>query len=192
MARGVAAGETLVDSQRMVAGMAQIEQSGQAGRNGQGGRRIGLVAAAQRRRAGVRQAREQFASSPTFRRARDYCERAYGEWYILSASHVLLPPQQVIGPDELRLSAFTADERLTWAAQVAERLRQRRDRSAEPLTFVLFASHSYAKLLMRAAPELSIELPLRGLAPRDRLRWYDERLRVGSRLLGGGPDGLAW
>jgi len=168
--------------------MGQCEQNGQTR---PGGLRIGLVAAAQRRRVGVRQAREQFASSPTFRRARDYCEREYGEWYILSASHLLLPPQQVIGPDDQRLSAFTVDERLAWAAQVAERLRQRRDRTAEPLTFILFASHNYAKLLMRAASELSIELPLQGLAPRDRLRWYDERLRVRSRLLGGGPDGLA-
>ncbi len=166
----------------------QLEQSEQPGHIG---RRIGLVAAAQRRRTGVRQAREQFASSPTFRRARDYCERAYGEWYILSASHLLLAPQQVIGPDELRLSALTADERLEWAARVAARLRARRDRSAEALTFVLFASHRYATLLARAAPELSIELPLRGLAPRERLRWYDERLRVRSRLLGGPANGQA-
>ena len=171
--------------------MAQYGPNGPNGPSGQAGRRIGLVAAAQRRRVGVRQAREQFASSPTFRRARDYCERAYGEWYILSANHLLLPPQQVIGPDERRLSAFTADERLAWAAQVAARLRERRDRSAEPLTIMLFASQRYADLLARVAPELPIELPLSGLAPRDRLRWYDERLRVRSRLLGGAPGGLA-
>ena len=62
-------------------------------------KRIGLVAAAKVRRGGVCQAREQFERSPVFRRARDYCERTYDEWYILSAEHALLPPQQVIGPD---------------------------------------------------------------------------------------------
>ena len=109
--------------------MAQIGR-GASGESGGSGRRIGLVATAQRRRGGVRQAREQYAPSPTFRRARDYCERAYGEWYILSASHLVLPPQQVIGPDDGQLRAFTPEERLAWAAQVAERLRERRDRSA--------------------------------------------------------------
>jgi len=153
------------------------------------GRRIGLVVAAQRRRGGVRQAREQFEASPTFRRARDYCERTYGEWYILSVSHILLAPQQVIGADDQHWRALTADERLRWAAAVAERLRERRDRSADPLTFMLFASQRYADLLTRAAPELAIELPLGGLALRDRRHWYDERLRVRSRLLGGDIDG---
>jgi len=56
---------------------------------------------------------------------------------------------------------------------------------------MLFASQRYADLLARVAPELPIELPLGGLPLRDRLRWYDERLRVRSRLLGGAPDGSA-
>ncbi|HLY30682.1 MAG TPA: hypothetical protein VKQ36_06615 [Ktedonobacterales bacterium] len=145
---------------------------------------IGLVAASQRQRGDVRQAREQFDASPLFRRARDYCERTYGEWYILSARHYLLTPQQVIGPDEQRLHTLPAEERLRWATQVAQQLYTLARQRAEPLTLVLFASQRYADLLGRVAPDLAIEQPLSGLSLRARLHWFDERLSVRSRWLG--------
>jgi len=59
-------------------------------------RRIGLVAAPKRHRGGVCRAGEQYAVSPVFRRARAFCERTYGEWYILSTRHHLLPAHRVI------------------------------------------------------------------------------------------------
>jgi len=146
-------------------------------------KRIGLVAAAKQRRGGVCQAREQFELSPVFRRARDYCERAYDEWYILSAGHALLTPQQVIGPDGAHLHTLLAEERWRWAQQTAARLTERQRQSSEPLVFVLYASQRYAELLLRAAPDLPLEQPLSGMALRERVRWFDERLQVRSRLL---------
>ncbi len=147
-------------------------------------RRIGLVAAPGRQRGGVRQAHEQFDVSPLFRRARDYCERAFDEWYILSASSYLLAPRQVIGADERPLHKLSTEERLEWAREVAARLHTLAQQRAESLTLVLFASQRYADLLARVAPTLTIEQPLGGLTLRERLRWFDERLTVRSRLLG--------
>ncbi len=150
-------------------------------------RQIGLVAAAKARRGGFLRARDQFDVSPVFRRARDYCERAGIEWYILSGSQYLLAPQQVIGPADTVVHALSAEERAAWAAEVALRLQRLRERSAEPLVFTLLASQRYADLLMRAAPDLPLDLPLSGLDLASRLRWFDEQLRVRSRLLGS-PD----
>ena len=147
-------------------------------------RRIGLVAAAKARRGGILRARDQFDLSPVFRRARDYCERAGMEWYILSGSHYLLAPQQVIGPDDAFVHALSAEQRAIWAAEVARRLQALRERSGEPLTFTLLASQRYADLLIRAAPDLPLDLPLSGLDLASRLRWFDHHLRVRSRLLG--------
>lgn len=147
-------------------------------------KRIGLVAAAKLRRGGVCQAREQFGLSPVFRRARDYCERAYDEWYILSAEPpMLLTPQQVIGPDGAHLHTLPAEDRWRWAQQVAAQLVERQRRSTDPLVFVLYASQRYAELLLRAAPDLALEQPLSGMALRERVHWFDERLQVRSRLL---------
>lgn len=150
-------------------------------------RRIGLVAAAKLRRGGILRARDQFDSSPVFRRTRDYCERAGIEWYILSGKHYLLAPQQVIGPDDVFVHALDPDARAAWAAEVAARLRALAERSGEPTTFTLLASQRYADLLARAAPDLPLDLPLSGLDLAARLRWFDHHLRVRSRLLGGGP-----
>ena len=47
-------------------------------------RKIGLVAASKRRRGGIARAHDQFDPSPVFRRARDFCDRSYSEWYVLS------------------------------------------------------------------------------------------------------------
>ncbi|MFI5274517.1 MAG: DUF6884 domain-containing protein [Ktedonobacterales bacterium] len=145
---------------------------------------VALVAARVRQRGAVCRAAEQFDRSPVFRRARDYCLRAFPEWYILSTRHGLLTPQQVIGPGEERpLLALTAEERLGCARAIATALDERLRRTTEPVTFVLFASQAYADLLKRAAPHQRFELPLSGLTLGQRLRWYDERLETHSRLL---------
>lgn len=145
--------------------------------------RIGLVAAPKRQRGGIYRASEQYEPSTVFRRARDYCERTYGEWYILSAAHGLIPPQQVIGPDVPILSARGAAERWAWAQHVATQLQARMQRSGQPLTFALYAGQWYADLLGRAAPFATFELPLAGMSLGERLAWFDKRLQVRSRVL---------
>lgn len=145
--------------------------------------RIGLVAQPKRRRGDICRAREQFAPSAMFRRARDHCDRAHGEWYVVTTSHGLVAPHQVIGPDAPVLHALTADARSDWAKQVARQLRERAMRSGLPIIFVLYASQEFSDLIVRAAPDLDFELPLAGRSLRDRVRWYDERLRIHARVL---------
>lgn len=144
---------------------------------------IALVAASRRQRGTICRAAEQYDLSPVFRRARDYCERTYPEWYILSARHHVLSPQQVIGPDDLSIHLLETEDRLAWARDVAQALLARQERSAEPLRFALYASQRYADLLLRAAPTLTFELPLSGLYFSERLHWYDQRLHIRSRVL---------
>ncbi|WIG62085.1 MAG: hypothetical protein OJF49_004834 [Ktedonobacterales bacterium] len=52
-----------------------------------------------------------------------------------------------------------------------------------PVTFVIYASQLYADVLLRTAPDLVFERPLAGMSLSERLRWYDERLVLRSRLL---------
>ncbi len=146
-------------------------------------RMIGLVAASKRRRGGIARAHEQFDPSPVFRRARDFCDRSYSEWYVLSTLYLVAPPQQVIGADEPALYLLNAAERMAWAEAIAGQLRARVGRSAEPLTLVLYASQLYAELLVRAAPGLTFEMPLTGMSFVERLHWYDDRLRIQPRVL---------
>ena len=146
-------------------------------------RKIGLVTASRHERGAICRASEQYDPSPIFRRARDYCLRTFGEWYIVSVRHHLLAPHRVIGPGELALLSLNAEERACWARHVARDLTDRAGRSAEPIVYVLYASQRCADALMRAAPALTFELPLSGMGLRERLLWYDERLAVRSRVL---------
>jgi len=118
-----------------------------------------------------------------FRRARDFCERSYSEWYVLSTLHLLAPPRQVIGAEEPALYLLSASERMAWAEAVAGQLRARVARSAEPLTFVIYASQLYSELMARVAPDLVFEMPLTGMSFVERLHWYDDRLRTTPRVL---------
>lgn len=144
--------------------------------------KIGLVAASRRQRGTICRAREQFEPSPVFRRAREYCERMYPEWYILTGTPTLLLPHQVTGPHPV-FHGLEAVERACWSQSLSRMLRARREQTAEPVIFVLHASQLYADALRRAAPDLIFELPLSGLSLGQRLRWYDTHLHVRSRLL---------
>jgi hypothetical protein len=118
-----------------------------------------------------------------FRRARDYCDRSYSEWYVLSTVYLLAQPNQVIGADEPALRVMHPAKRAAWAEAVAQQLRQRIARSAEPITFIVYASQHYVETLMRAAPDLTLESPLTGMSFVERLHWYDDRLRIRPRML---------
>ncbi len=146
------------------------------------GQRVGLVAASRQQRGTVCRARDQYDPSIIFRRARDFCERTYDGLYILSPTHGLLAAQRVTGPDAAPFTALDGDERARWAAAVAEDLRTLCERSAQPPVFFLYAGQRVAGVLLRAAPFAQIERPLSGLSLGAQLRWYDERLRITSRV----------
>jgi hypothetical protein len=144
---------------------------------------IGLIAASRMQRGGVYPAARQFDRSPFFRRARDYCERAFDEWFVLCPGRPLLAPRQVIGATAASLDDLTAEERLAWAEVIGQALREMAAQRSGEARFVALASQRTVELLARAAPDVGFEAPLSGLTLGQRLRWYDERLRVRQRLL---------
>src|SRR5579884_2961092 len=125
---------------------------------------IGLVASSRRQRGTICRAADQFDPSPVFRRAREYCERAFDEWYVLTPRYPLALPHQVIGPNTAPLAEMSAAERNRWAAELAARLADRCSRSAHPVRFVLFAGARTAELVQRAVPFAEIALPHAGLS----------------------------
>jgi hypothetical protein len=146
-------------------------------------REIGLVAASRRQRGTICRAADQFDPSPVFRRAREYCERTFGEWYVLTSHHPLALPHQVIGPPASPIQEMTTHERTRWVQELARRLHERCARSGEPVRFVLFSGARTADLVQRAAPFAEVVLPHSGLTLGERVHWYDERLRTSPRML---------
>ena len=65
-------------------------------------------------------ARELYRSD-LFAKSSAYAQRL-GEWYILSAAHGLVHPDDVIEPYDITLNDMTRDERMRWGCKVAWQL----------------------------------------------------------------------
>lgn len=112
--------------------------------------------------------------SPRFRKARAYAERSSVPWFILSAEHGLVGPDEWLAPYERYLPATPRDYRTAWGEWVAARLAL----MAGPLdgrTVEVHAGENYvqpltAPLTRRGA---RIEQPLHGLTAGRWQGWYD-------------------
>jgi hypothetical protein len=121
-------------------------------------------------------------TSPLFVRERRYAESRDIPWFILSAEHGLVAPDEWLAPYERYLPDTSASYRATWGQWVAARL----DLLAGPLVGKLVEIHASAPYLSAITEPLTakgaqLSTPLDGLALGHRLAWYDHHARsVGS------------
>lgn len=108
---------------------------------------VHLVACSKAKRAEPSPARELYAASDWFRKARAYVEGEGGPWFILSAAHGLVAPDQVLAPYEAQLPAGAAWRRRLWAARVAGQLQLRGLLWTRPTRFVFLAGALYREPL---------------------------------------------
>lgn len=130
---------------------------------------IYLVACAKRKGAAPAAARDLYASD-WFRSARAYVEAERRRWFILSALHGLLPPEQRIEPYDVTLKGQSAQRRRQWSEEVASALRHREPALGKVL---LLAGEAYAQFLVPKllANGIVVERPMLGLRQGEQLRW---------------------
>lgn len=120
-------------------------------------------------------ARDLYAS-PLFHRGRAYAERAGVPWFILSAQHGLVAPDDELEPYDLRLSATSRQYRREWGGGVVAALRKALG-SIDGLSIEIHAGSAYVDSIrdeLRSAGATVVE-PLAGLALGPRLAWYGDR-----------------
>ena len=140
--------------------------------------RIALVSCVKLKRDSATPARDLYLSQ-LFRGLRRYAEANADCWYILSAEHGLVHPDQVIEPYERTLNAMPKQGRLAWADRVQQQLLRILPENAQ---VILLAGARYREgiepfLLERGFP---VTVPLRGLRIGEqlkRLRFSQENLR---------------
>lgn len=111
--------------------------------------------------------------SPLFRKERAYAETAGERWFILSAEHGLVAPDEVLQPYELRLSTTPARYRRDWGDKVVQQLQD----VAGPLrgkTIEAHAGSAYVDPIRAGVIRAGAHLvePLAGLTLGRRLTWY--------------------
>lgn len=93
-------------------------------RDGGRARRIGLVGCVKDKAAIARPARELY-QSPLFQGRRRYVEQSCTEWWILSALHGLVDPDEVLEPYDVTLNDASAPDRRRWSHQVLNQISSR-------------------------------------------------------------------
>lgn len=112
-------------------------------------------------------------TSPLFRKGRAYAERADVPWFILSAEHGLVRPDDELAPYDLRLSKTPREYRRAWGVRVVADL----DTAAGGLTgksIEVHAASAYADAIRPHLIECGAVVvePLAGLTLGPRLSWY--------------------
>jgi hypothetical protein len=127
--------------------------------------------------------------SPLFLGRREVVERSCDRWFILSALHGLVAPEELVAPYDQTLSAASRREQRRWSAHVVAALRDELGQ-LRGITFEVHAGSAYTDHGLVDGIEAlgaEVEQPVRGLGLGEQLAWYRQPSRVTERA----PDAAA-
>ena len=134
-----------------------------------------LVSCVGRKRSSPAPASDLY-TSPWFRKARAYAERVGGPWFVLSAKHGLVQPDEMIAPYDLTLNTMPVADRRRWAAKVLTQLEPHLDGVG---SVVFLAGQRYREFLTPSLRSrgLVVSVPMQGLRIGEQLSWLTSELR---------------
>lgn len=132
-----------------------------------------LLVACVKEKLSVPAAARDLYVSPLFRKEREYAEHSGLPWFILSAEHGLVAPDEWHSPYERYLPETAPSFRWAWGTWVVERLELLTGSLADR-TIEIHAGSTYVEALRAPleAKGASLFEPLAGLAMGQRLAWY--------------------
>ena len=140
-------------------------------------REVGLVSCVKTKRDEPATAKNLYTSD-YFEKMRTYAEQYHDDWWILSAKHGLLGPEEKsIEPYDETLSGARKSEKQVWSKKVSKQLDDK-GLLSEDTTLVLHAGKDYYGELLPLIEDsgVSVEIPTEGLAIGEKQAWYKERL----------------
>ena len=119
---------------------------------------------------------KELYTSPWFRKARSYVEAAGQPWFILSAKHGLVHPEDIIAPYEQTLNTMRVSDRRRWAQAVSSELGPYL-KDVESVVFL--AGQRYRQFLELGLLQrgLAVSVPMEGLKIGEQLSWLDRHTR---------------
>lgn len=131
-----------------------------------------LVSCVSKKREQACAARDLYVSD-LFRKARRFAEMSRCQWFILSAEHGLVAPEQVISPYERTLNTMPSADRRSWGERVAAQLAE----AVPNLSRVVFlAGKRYREYLdpHLASRGVEVSVPMKGLRIGEQLSWLGQ------------------
>lgn len=136
--------------------------------------RIALVSCVKSKRETAVAARDLYTSQ-LFRGLRAYAESHADAWYILSAKHGLVRPDDSIAPYEHTLTTMAKQDRAAWVRRVQLQLLDALPSGAE---VILLAGSRYREGIEGFLRQhgFAVSIPLAGLGIGQQLRWLNAAL----------------
>jgi hypothetical protein len=136
---------------------------------------IGLVGCVKSKRAIPAPAKDLYVST-LFRGRRRYVEATCDSWFILSAAHGVVAPDDVLAPYDVTLTTASRAERRAWSTNVLDQLRGRLG-ALGGYRFEIHAGAAYTDFglvegLRRTGA--TVDMPAEGLGIGRQLRLYQE------------------
>ena len=133
-----------------------------------------LVSCVSKKHSTPRPARELYCSD-WFRKARAYVEMEDAKWFILSAKHGLVSPDQVIKPYNMTLKNMSTLKRRGWAKKVADTLQPHCKAGNR---VIVLGGSKYREHLVPLLKEWGcyVETPLEGMGIGQQKRWLKHKL----------------
>jgi hypothetical protein len=133
-----------------------------------------LVSCVRRKRSEPALAKNLYLS-PWFRLARAYVEATGCAWYILSAKHGLVTPDQKLAPYEQTLNTMSMAERRAWASRVQAQLEQQNLTASR---IVILAGQRYREFLLDLLKQrcARVDVLLQGLSIGKQLQWLNRHV----------------
>jgi hypothetical protein len=131
-----------------------------------------LIACASQKQAAAAPAQDLYQSE-LFRKSVGWMHRQnFDEWFILSAKHGLVKPEQILESYNSTLNTMKADARHQWAKIVLDALMIV---LPEPASITFLAGSKYREYLAEPLREKGYEvlIPMQGLGIGKQLQWLD-------------------
>lgn len=131
-----------------------------------------LVSCVSRKRQSPAPAKDLYLSD-FFVKARRFVESREGRWFILSARHGLLSPDEIVAPYERTLNSMGVADRRAWAERV---LKQIDERIPEAERVIFLAGQRYREHLIKPLADrgIGVEVPMQGLKIGEQLSWLGQ------------------
>jgi hypothetical protein len=154
---------------------ADIEAADGAGSDRAGSERdadVLLLGCVKLKASSPRMAKDLYISD-LFGKRRRYADQRGLPWFVLSAEHGLLCPDDLVAPYDVELKAQPVSYRRAWGGWVIERLRRELG-DLMGVRLEVHAGDAYAEALVdpASAAGASLTRPLRGLRQGEQLAWY--------------------
>lgn len=135
-----------------------------------------LVSCCREKGGSIAPARELYRSQ-LFRKSATWADKQGHDWFVLSAKHGLIKPDDRIAPYDHSVRGMTPEQRKVWSHVVAQQLRAwAKFWDVERLDITLLAGSAYASWAPLVEDWCTVRQPLEGLQIGQRLQWLTFQL----------------